>query len=76
MEEIYELTREEIGKAIVRYIGLNKVASSFFPYQIVGCDPELDIPKEVQFRLKSIPKGSLIRDYLHILSPEVRSIKK
>ena len=57
MEDSTILTREEIGEAIVFWIGMHKGAT-FFPYYITGTDVKLHIPEKVQFKLGYIPKGS------------------
>jgi len=58
----YTLTKEEIGDAIVFYIGTHIEKKSFFPCFIKGTDTELNIPKDVMFFLEDIPRGSRTGD--------------
>ncbi len=60
------LTKQEIGDAIVNYIGIFKKGRgtlSFFPYHISDVDTELHIPDSVMFTLKFVPKGSRIVEH-------------
>ena len=66
-EKFYELTKEEICRAIVSYIGKAKDGSVFFPYRIVGADPKIEIPERVNFRISLIPRGAYRADYPQIL---------
>jgi len=52
------LTKEEIARAIVFWIGIFKLGWNFFPYRITETDQELHIPESVLFKLEYIPKGS------------------
>jgi hypothetical protein len=58
MNETVILTKKEIAEAIVRWIGIFKKQSAFFPYRISDTDEPLHIPDSVLFRLEYIPKGS------------------
>jgi len=62
MEEKIELIDQEIGKAIVQFIGLKK-GQSFFPYRI---KTTLKVPKQVEFELEPIPKGTKSGEYPHV----------
>ena len=54
----YLLTSQEIGDAIVNYIGTFKEGKAFFPYTIVDHEGSLDSTKDVTFTIEMIPKGS------------------
>jgi len=58
----YTLSKQDIEKAIVRYIGIFAENTDFFPYRISEIyaeqtwDEELHIPNTVRFRLEMIPR--------------------
>ena len=58
MSEIVMLSKEEIGEAIVNYIGIFKKGKAFFPFYITGTDQELHLPNDVMFYLEYVPRGS------------------
>jgi hypothetical protein len=57
MEEYYELTKQEIGNAIVRYIGIYKNDSHFFPFRIVEAIPN-ESKGTVLYKLEYVPRGT------------------
>jgi hypothetical protein len=62
-EEIFELTDQEIGEAIVEWIGKYRRGMGFFPYHIKRT--EMVITPTVQFYLGYVPKGSIVGEYPH-----------
>ena len=64
MHKFYRLTKQEIGDAITRYIGLQE-DKSFFPFHISGTDEHLVLPEEVSFHLEMVERGSKIGDHPH-----------
>ena len=65
MDEVVKLTRQEIGDAIVNYIGTFKKGMSFFPYKITGTDYYLSVQDVVPFTIEYIPKGTKSKDCQH-----------
>lgn len=65
MDETIILTREDIGNAIVYWVGIFKRQQCFFPYHIKGTDTELHIPDSVMFHLGFVPMGSKKDDFPH-----------
>lgn len=63
MEETFELTDQEIGEAITRYIAMYKKRNAFYPYRIIRSSL---YPREKEvFVTEYIPKGSHKKDFPH-----------
>lgn len=61
----YILTKQEIGNAIVQYIGIFKEGRIFNPFRISWTDRDLNIPESVMFTLSFVPKGSTDDEVKH-----------
>ena len=62
MPKIYRLSKQEIGEAIVRHIGVFYEKGTFFPYKIAGTDEKIKLPETITFSLDFIPRGTKIGD--------------
>ena len=66
MQKAIVLTKEEIGDAIVNFIGVYKEGQIFFPYRVEGTDMK-DLPDKVMFHLEMVPKGAKAEDAKHTI---------
>ena len=65
MRTLHKLNKQELGDAIVDYIGMMREGTRFFPYRIKHSKWTDD--GGISVELEFVPKGSFIRDYPHKL---------